>query len=264
MTNSDLKPTERFSERVAYYVKYRPSYPPGVITFLGTTDILTSTSVVADLGSGTGISARLLLENGNVVYGIEPNREMRVAAEEYLQGYPNFRSVDGTAEATTLPDHSVDLVVAAQAFHWFNVPAARVEAQRILKPGGWAVLLWNDRLTAGTPFLAAFEELLVRYGTDYLHVSHRNANDVDAQAITTFFGHTAWQVKRMPNSQSFDYEGLRGRVLSSSYAPLPGHPQCEPLMQGLREVFDAHQENGQVRFEYETQVFYGRLGLRLA
>lgn len=259
MTNSDLKPTERFSERVAYYVKYRPSYPPGVITFLATADILVATSVVADLGSGTGISAKLFLDNGNVVYGIEPNREMRAAAEEYLQAYANFRSVDGTAEATTLPDASVDLVLAAQAFHWFNVPATRAEAQRILKPDGWAVLLWNDRLTAGTPFLEAFEDLLVRFGTDYLQVNHRNAKDMDAQAITAFFGNETWQVKRMPNYQAFDFEGLRGRVLSSSYAPLPGQPNFEPMMQRLQEIFDEHQLDGQVRFEYETQVFYGRL-----
>jgi SAM-dependent methyltransferase len=260
MANPDLKPTERFSERVAYYVKYRPGYPPEVIRFLTARLGLTSAAAVADLGSGTGISAKLFLENGNVVYGIEPNREMRVAAEAYLQAYPNFRSIEGTAEATTLPAQSVDLVVAAQAFHWFNVPAARSEAQRILKPGSWAVLLWNDRLTAGTPFLEAFEDLLVRYGTDYMQVNHRNAKDLDAQAITAFFGHAAWQVERFPNWQLFDHEGLRGRVLSSSYSPLPGQPNFEPMMQRLQEIFDEHQVGGQVRFEYQTQVFYGQLG----
>ena len=259
MTNPDLKPTERFSERVAYYVKYRPSYPADVCELLAAQAILTPTTVVADLGSGTGISAQLFLAHGHSVYGIEPNREMRAAAETYLAAYPNFHSVDGTAEATTLPAHSVDLVVAAQAFHWFNPAAAHREAQRILKPGGWAVLLWNDRLTAGTPFLAAFEDLLVRFGTDYLQINHRNAKDMDAQAITAFYGHGNWQVQRLPNAQSFDLEGLRGRVLSSSYAPLPGHPNFEPMMNHLESIFTEHQQAGQVQFAYETQVFFGHL-----
>lgn len=259
MSNPDLKPTERFSDRVAYYVKYRPSYPPGVLQFLTAELGLPPAAAVADLGSGTGISAKLFLENGNLVYGVEPNAEMRAAAETFLADFPKFHSVAGTAEATTLPPQSVDFVVAAQAFHWFDAAAARAEAQRILKPEGWAVLLWNNRLTAGTPFLAAFENLLVRFGTDYLRVSHRNTEEVDDAAITNFFGHADWQVQRMPNAQLFDAEGLRGRVLSSSYAPLPGHPNFAPLMQHLDEIFAAFQENGQVRFAYETQVFYGKL-----
>ncbi|MBI1762477.1 MAG: class I SAM-dependent methyltransferase, partial [Acidobacteria bacterium] len=137
--------TTRFSDRVDNYVKYRPGYPPGVLEFLAAEVRLTSNAVIADLGSGTGFSAKLFLDNGNVVYGIEPNPEMRVAAEAFLRGYPNFRSLAGTAEATTLPADSADFVVAAQAFHWFDVAAASTEAKRILKLAGSGILLWNDR-----------------------------------------------------------------------------------------------------------------------
>ncbi len=263
MTASVNKPglnsTTRFSDRVDNYVKYRPAYPPGVLEFLAAELKLTPSAVLADLGSGTGISAKLFLDNGNLVYGIEPNREMRVAAEAILQGYPNFHSIAGAAEATTLPDSSVDFVVAAQAFHWFDVSAARAEAVRILKPVGYGILLWNDRLTQGTPFLQAYEELLLRFGTDYAEINHRNAQAVDRQALTQFFGHADWRLHTLPNAQLFDYEGLQGRLLSSSYAPLAGHPNYEPMLQRLREIFVEYEELGKVRFEYETQVYFGAL-----
>lgn len=257
--NTEFNSTTRFSDRVENYVKYRPGYPSGVLEVLATELNLTPRAALADLGSGTGISAKLFLENGNVVFGVEPNREMRAAAEAFLQSYPNFRSITGTAEETTLPDASVEFVVAAQAFHWFDVPKTRAEAQRILKPGGAGILLWNDRHTEGTPFLEAFEALLVRFGTDYAQINHRNAQTLDRQAITTFFGQAAWRLHTLPNSQSFDYEGLQGRLLSSSYAPLAGHPNHEPMLQRLREIFAEHQEQGKVRFEYETQIYFGPL-----
>ncbi len=259
MTKPTLNSTARFSDRVENYVKYRPGYPPGVLEFLAAEVKLTPRTVIADLGSGTGISAKLFLDNGNVVYGIEPNREMRAAAEAVLQGHPDFHSIAGAAEATTLPDNSVDFVMAAQAFHWFDVPAARAEAARILKPGGYGILLWNDRLIQSTPFLQAYEELLLRYGTDYAALNHRNAQAVDRQAITQFFGHADWRWHTLPNVQSFDYAGLQGRLLSSSYAPLAGHPDYEPMLQRLQEIFAEYQEQGTVRFEYATQIFFGRL-----
>ena len=259
MTTPDLNPTARFSDRVDNYVKYRPGYPPEVLAVLAEVAQLSPAAVIADLGSGTGISARLFLDNGNVVYGVEPNAAMRAAAEAALQGFPNFYSIAGTAEATTLPDASVDFVVAAQAFHWFDVPATHGEAQRILKPGGQGILLWNDRLTHGTPFLEAFEALLLRFGTDYAAINHRNAQAIDRQAITQFFGHSDWRLHTLPNFQSFDYEGLQGRLLSSSYAPLAGHPNFEPMLARLREIFAEYQEQGYVKFEYETQVYCGGL-----
>src|SRR5271154_1515768 len=126
-------PTARFSSRVEKYVRYRPSYPKEVVALLGKQCGLTAESVIADVASGTGIFTRLLLENGNRVFGVEPNAEMRRAGEEYLAAFPRFTSVAGTAEATTLPDHSVDIVTAAQAAHWFDRAKARREFVRILK-----------------------------------------------------------------------------------------------------------------------------------
>ena len=162
--------TRRFSSRVENYVRYRPAYPPAVLDLLKSDCGLTSASVIADVASGTGIFTRMLLENGNRVFGVEPNAEMRKAGEEFLRSYPHFTSVAGTAEAPTLADHSVDFVTAAQATHWFDREKARVEFIRICKPGGWTVLLWNERRTGSTPFLVAFEQLLVEYGTDYQDV----------------------------------------------------------------------------------------------
>lgn len=254
-----MNATTRFSDRVDNYVKYRPGYPSGVIDVLRDEIGLTPQSIVADLGSGTGLSAKLFLDNGNIVYGVEPNADMRAAGEAYLRDYPHFRSVDGTAEATTLADASVDIVIAAQAFHWFNVPIARVEAKRVLKADGYGVLLWNDRLTDTTPFLRAFEALLLEFGTDYAQVNHRNAQAIDRAAITQFFGHTAWQLRTMPSAQLFDYAGLEGRLLSSSYAPLAGHPQHEPMLERLHTIFGEHQVDGLVQFAYETQVYFGKL-----
>ena len=167
MHPTNTNPTQRFSDRVENYVRYRPSYPKEVLSILQEETEFTSASVIADVDSGTGISTKLFLENGNTVYGVEPNQKMRQAAEAFLQAYPHFRSIAGTAEATTLPDQLVDYVVAAQAFHWFNIPATRQEFARVLKPDGWVVLLWNSRRLNSTPFLQAYEALLQQYGTDY-------------------------------------------------------------------------------------------------
>lgn len=249
-------PTQRFSTRVENYVKYRPHYPPAVLDTLRTACDLTPTSVIADIGSGTGILTELFLQNGNRVHAVEPNREMREAGEQLLQTYPHFTSVDGRAEATTLPAHSVDFVTAGQAFHWFDQEKARAEFQRILKPGGWVVLVWNDREVGGTPFLVAYEQLLQQYATDYEEVTNKQVN---AEALTRFYGPSRYEMRTFSNAQSFDFEGLRGRLLSSSYTPLPGHPNHAPMMAALSNIFQPHQVDGQVAFKYTTQVFYGQL-----
>ncbi len=248
--------TQRFSTRVENYIKYRPSYPPGVLDTLRERCGLTQTSVIADVGSGTGILSEVFLRSGNVVYGIEPNREMREAAERLLSDYPNFHSLDARAEATTLPDGNVDFVTAGQAFHWFQPAEARSEFERILKPGGWVVLTWNIRQIDTTPFLRAYEQLLNTYGTDYAEVHHRGNATEDI--IEQFYGNPP-QLAVFPNSQSFDFEGLKGRLLSSSYTPEPGHANHEPMLQALRAIFDEHQVGGRVTFEYETRLHYGHL-----
>ena len=248
--------TTRFSDRVQNYVRYRPGYPAAVLDVLRAKTGLAPGQVVADVGSGTGISAKFFLDAGHVVHAVEPNAGMRAAAEEMLGGDPRFHSVDGTAEATTLPDASVDFVVAAQAFHWFDPAAVAPEWRRILRPGGWMVLLWNTRRTDTTPFLRAYEALLREHGTDYTSVNHENVTD---KALRTVLGPDF--VRRVvPSEQVFDWDGLRGRLLSSSYAPNVDHPGHAPMMDALRRIFDEHARDGRVAFEYDTEIYLGRGG----
>lgn len=248
--------TRRFSDRVENYVRYRPGYPERVVHIMREEIGLTPTSVVADVGSGTGISSELFLRNGNPVFAIEPNAGMRGAAETLLQHHPGFRSIAGRAEATTLPDASVDYVLAGQAFHWFSPRMAEREFSRILRPGGWVVLLWNSRRTDSTPFLRAYEDLLQRYGTDYREVRHMNIGD---EVLRPFFAGAAYESRRLYNEQRFDYEALRGRLLSSSYAPNQEHPEHLPMLNELQRIFRQHEEEGEVRFEYDTEIYFGRV-----
>lgn len=251
-----MDPTKRFSSRVENYAKYRPTYPHAVVDLLARECGLTPASIIADLGSGTGLLAQLFLANGNRVLGIEPNQEMREAGARLLAHEANFISVDGTAEATTLPAICVDFVTAGQAFHWFDVAATRKECRRILKPDGWVALMWNSRVTEATPFLRAYEALLNKHSDDHARVNHQdNVTDV---AINAFFG-AGWRKVTFDNAQVFDFDGLRGRLLSSSYAPDAGHPHHEPMLRDLRAIFDAYQRDGKVSFLYETEVYYGRL-----
>jgi SAM-dependent methyltransferase len=243
----------RFSSRVENYVKYRPGYPSGVLDVLKSDCGLTSSSVIADVGSGTGILTGLFLRNGNKVYGVEPNLPMRAAGEQLLSEFSGFVSVDGRAEATTLDTHSVDFVTAGQAFHWFDRAQARIEFQRILKPGGWVVLIWNERLVDSTAFLRQYENLLLRYGTDYQEIRHENATSW----IDEFFAPGGFIVKTLPNFQHFDLEAFKGRVFSSSYAPEPGHSNFHPMVRELESLFDSHQSDGLVTFEYSTSIYYG-------
>lgn len=245
---------ERFSNRVDNYARYRPGYPPAIIDVLTAECALEPTSTIADIGSGTGKLSELFLSNGNEVFGVEPNSNMRMAAAQMVKTYPNFHLIDGTAEATTLAEASIDFVAAGQAFHWFEADAFRSECVRILKPDGWAVLVWNERELDTTPFLRDYEQLLLDYGTDYQKVRHENAAD----AIHNFFRKKE-KIRSFPNHQEFDLEGLKGRVLSSSYTPDPKNPLFEPMMQALQEVFRKHQEAGKVSFEYKTRLYYGRL-----
>jgi len=248
-------PTKRFTSRVDNYAKYRPGYPDDLVDLLNSECELNENSVIADVGSGTGILSALFLKRGNEVIGVEPNAAMRSAAEILLERYSRFRSVDGSAEATTLPTKSVDLILAGQAFHWFNRPKARIEFLRILKPLGFVVLIWNDRRLASTHFLSAYEDLLQKYGTDYQQVSHLNVTG----EIAEFFAPDTFELRIFENSQRLDFGSLKGRVCSASYTPEPGHPQFEPMLAQLREIFEANQVDGAVSFDYDTRVYYGRL-----
>lgn len=247
--------TSRFSDRVEKYVRYRPGYPPEVLQALQSECGLTPSHVVADIASGTGIWTRMLLENGNRVFGVEPNREMREAGERLLNGFAKFASIAGTAENTHLEDHSVDFVTAAQAGHWFDRVLSRREFVRILKPGGWLVLLWNERLTDTTPFLRAYERLLLTYGTDYREIRHERTTD----AVNEFFDPVPFAERTFTLRQEFDYAGVEGRLLSSSYAPGPDHPQHLPMIEELKRIFDANAVNGRAAFDYKTRVYFGQL-----
>ena len=256
MNGIDLDSKRRFSDRVDNYVAYRPGYPDGVMATLRTEADLSPDAVIADVGSGTGISAEMFLKNGNTVYGVEPNPEMREAAQVLLRRYRQFRSVGGAAEATTLPTGSVDYVVAGQAFHWFDVPRSRAEFARILRSGGWLVLLWNVRKTDTTPFLREYEHLLDTFGTDYADVKQRS---VDDETLAQLFGAGGVRLRVHPNEQVFDFDGLKGRLLSSSYAPAEGHPQYADMIAELERIFRTYQENGSVRFLYDTVMYFGHL-----
>jgi SAM-dependent methyltransferase len=247
--------TSRFSDRVENYVRYRPGYPSEVILELKAECGLEPNHVVADVASGTGIWTRTLLENGNPVFGVEPNAEMREAGERLLAAFPRFSSVAGTAEATTLDDHSVDFVTAAQAAHWFDRERSRREFVRILKPGGWLVLLWNERLTDSTAFLRDYEQLLLTYGTDYQDIRHEHTTS----SINEFFDPAPFQERVFEMRQEFDYAGIEGRLLSSSYAPGPEHSRHAPMLRELRRIFDACAVDGRAAFEYETRLYFGRL-----
>jgi ubiquinone/menaquinone biosynthesis C-methylase UbiE len=246
-------PKERFSSRVENYARFRPGYPTEVVQVLKKECGLKSDSVVADIASGTGIFTRLILENGNRVFGVEPNAEMRRAGEEFLARYSNFSSVAATAENTGLAEHSIDLVTAAQAAHWFDREKALREFQRILKPSGYLALLWNDRQLEASPFDRDYEQMLLQYGTDYADVKR-----LDAEA-GQFFGSFMCELRVLPNFQDFDYEALEGRLLSSSYAPQRGHPSHGPMLSELHRIFQAYQSGGRIRMEYDTKLYFGQL-----
>lgn len=247
--------TERFSDRVENYIKYRPGYPPEVLAYLNEKIHFNADKVVADIGSGTGISAEIFLKNGNKVYAVEPNKEMREAADRLLSGYSGYVSVHGTSEATTVPAHSVDLIVAAQAFHWFDREAFKRECSRISRVGAYCLLIWNERKVE-SDFEKVYEELLIRYANDYQQVDHRNIREKDIEA---FFAPAPVMSGVLHNEQVFDYEGVKGRLLSSSYAPNRGEPNFEPMIVYLHEIFDRYQRDGQVSFSYDCKLFLGQI-----
>jgi len=246
---------ERFTGRVDDYVRARPGYPEAIVVDLVAAGILLPGAAVADIGSGTGISTELFLAAGFSVVGVEPNEAMRTAAESSLQRYPGFLSQAGSAEATGLADASVDLVIAAQAFHWFDATRAREEFCRILRGESWLVLIWNARRATGTPFLEAYEQLLLEFGTDYAQVGHRG---VGGARLAAFYS-GPYRTRSYENRQELDFAGLQSRLLSSSYVPAAGEPRHDPMLVRLEEIFAAHAVEGRVQFLYDTEVHSGRL-----
>jgi len=255
MAEPDCNPIARFSDRAEDYAKYRPHYSADIVTALRQACGLQLEHLIADVGCGTGMLAEIFLDNGNRVIGVEPNREMRLAGEKYLAVYPNFSMVEGSAEGTTLAPASVDFVIAGQAFHWFRPREARVEFARILKPGGWAVLVWHDRDSQSTPFLHAYEAFVRQHSTDYERVTHTLVNYATLQH---FYGPHEMRRIQQHNRQRLDFDGLRGRLLSSSYIPKSGE-RYEAMISALPQLFSAHAVEGHVVLEYETKIYYGHL-----
>lgn len=254
MMSSDSK--ARFSNRVENYVKYRPSYPAEAVDYLYSVVGIKADSVIADIGAGTGIFSKLLLERGSNVIAVEPNAAMREVAEQELGASPNYRSHASAAEDTGLPADAVDFIVCAQSFHWFDRPAAQAEFHRILKPGGKAVLIWNSRLTSGTPFLEGYEQLLKQYSKDYEKMTHKNISGAQLQP---FFRDGNMHTAVFANRQLFNVEELIGRAMSSSYVPAEGEPNHTQMKQGLQELFERTQVDGKVSFDYETELFWGEV-----
>ncbi len=246
---------ERFSNRVENYIKFRPHYPNAILDLFRDKMNLHKSTVIADIGSGTGISSELFLENGNRVYGIEPNEVMREAAENYLKDFPNFSSVDGTAENTTLENESVDFVIAAQAFHWFDKDKTRSEFHRILKKNGFIALIWNERQLITNEFLRDYEKFLREFGTDYEKVRHDN---ITKETLREFF-QADFQQATFQNSQLLDFEGLKGRMLSASYMPSAENPRFEEMIKKLKSLFAQYAENGRIDILYDTNIFYSKI-----
>ena len=251
-----LDPKKRFSSRVENYVKYRPNYPQEIISFLSEQKILSKNYSIADIGAGTGILSELFLKNGNTVYGVEPNDEMRKAGENLLRKYDKYFSIKGSAEDTTLSKGNVEIITAGQAFHWFDVEKSRKEFLRILTPEGWVILIWNRRKRETVDFLKDYEKLLLKYGTDYKIIEKKKL-DFDK----FFRGDIGTNYKKIQfeNQQVFDYEGLKGRLLSTSYIPLSDNPRYKDMILELQQLFKNHQKNGIIKFLYKTEVYHGKL-----
>jgi ubiquinone/menaquinone biosynthesis C-methylase UbiE len=247
-------PTERFSDRAETYAKHRPGYPDEMLQFLET--LVAPPAMVGDIGSGTGILTRQLLKSGYDVWAVEPNEAMRTAADRTLSGYPACRSIDGTAEATTLEDRAIDLITCAQAFHWFDRGQTRSEFGRILRSDGWIALLWNERQEA-SPINRAYDELLKEMATDYRNVSHRR---IAAEDIREFFAPGEVQLRIFANDQTLDCDGFLGRLVSSSYVPNLGQPGHQEIIEAAKKIFEVHQIGGRITLEYETKVYVGRFG----
>ncbi len=261
--------TDRFSDRVQNYVKFRPHYPEELVALLLNEKIISTDSVIADIGSGTGISAELFLKNNFKVFGVEPNELMRLAAETILNEYlenKKFISVNASAEHTTLENKSIDAIISAQAFHWFKQDEFKLECKRILKPTGKIILMWNDRRTESTDFLKVYEDFLQMFGTDYKEVNHKNVQD--KKIFDNFFacpndgverGEGNYKEFTLFNFQDVDFEGLKGRVLSSSYMPNESHADYTHMINTLKKIFIRYQENGKVRLEYDTKIYSGTI-----
>jgi SAM-dependent methyltransferase len=253
-----LKPTERFSTRVEAYREHRPRYPREIVDVLRRECGLTPQMVIADVAAGTGLLAEIFLDNGNPVIAVEPNAAMREACEALQEKYLQLRCVDGTAEAIGVADNSVDMVTVGQAMHWFDLEATHREFSRVLRPGGWCVVAYNHRKMCGDDFHEGYERVLVKFGKDYGSVQSSHLTE---DKLAAFFAPAEMRCATLPNHQDLTLEGLRGRVLSSSYMPQKGDTKYPAMLDAVDALFARHAKRGLVRMDYETAISWGALNL---
>jgi ubiquinone/menaquinone biosynthesis C-methylase UbiE len=251
-----LKPQERFTTRVASYRRHRPGYPKEIAALLERECGLRADSVIADIAAGTGLLTEIFLEQNYAVIAVEPNQAMREACESLTGQYPRLRCIDGSAEATRLPDHSTDLIAVAQAMHWFDLKRTREEFRRILEPSGWCAVIYNNRRMSGDSFHEGYEKLLRKFGPEYEAVQSSHLHD---DKLAAFFAPGEMKQQIFPNAQELTLEGLEGRVLSSSYMPQPGQAHYEEMHRAVVKLFKHEQKDGHVRMEYSCAVSYGQL-----
>jgi SAM-dependent methyltransferase len=249
-------PTERFTGRVESYRLYRPGYPAEVVETLRRECGLSADARVADVAAGTGLLTEVLLAAGFAVTAVEPNEEMRVACRTLEAQFPKLRVMAGTAEATGLEDASVDLITVAQAMHWFDLDRAKAEFARVLRPGGWCAVLYNNRRLSGDPFHDGYEALLREFGIDYMAVKGQH---MGRKRLAAFFAPERMSCASFENAQSFDYEGLEGRILSSSYMPQPGQARFAEMQAVARRLFSETQRDGAVTMVHDCVVCFSRL-----
>lgn len=247
---------EKFTPRAIYYEKYRPSYPIDLLLLMEKEMGFDISDNVADIGSGTGILSELFVQNGNIVFGVEPNDAMRKVAEEKFRDSFNFISINGTAENTKLEDSSIDVIVSGQAFHWFDMAKVPEEFRRILVNNGYVVLVWNERKEKKRGIMNAYEKICRKYGTDY--EKYKCKTEITVSSLNKIFGVKNFKYAEFEVKQHLSFEGIKGRLLSSSFIPLEGLAYKEMLKE-LKTFFSKYQHYGKVLVEYKSRVFYGRI-----
>ncbi|MGC2298576.1 MAG: class I SAM-dependent methyltransferase [Acidobacteriaceae bacterium] len=249
-------PAERFTGRVESYRRFRPGYPAEIVDLLGRGCELTADSLIADIAAGTGLLAEVFLAAGFSVNAVEPNEEMRAACAVLQGKYPSLRLAPGTAESAGFSSHSVDLITVAQAMHWFDLERTRAEFARILKPGGWCAVIYNNRRLGGDPFHDGYERLLLEFGIDYSAVKLQH---VGRKRLAEFFAPSPMQCETLPNSQALTLDALEGRILSASYMPQPGQPRFGEMRAAVERLFAKTESGGVVTMEHDCVICCGRV-----
>jgi ubiquinone/menaquinone biosynthesis C-methylase UbiE len=246
--------TKRFTGRAFFYSTSRPGYPERILDILRAEVGFDKTFIIADIGSGTGLLSQLFLENGNRVLAVEPNDEMRNFAEESLNKFPKFLSVQGTAEHTGIESASVDLVTVGQALHWFNCEASSSEFTRILKDNGHVCIVYNDRDNEDL-FMKDYDLIVRNYARNRASVP-----SIDDAYLSKFFKNEKYSKFSLPNEQTLDLEGLLGRMTSASYMPSPSDEnQFAKLREEVARLFKKYEKLGRVRLLYDTSVILGKI-----